>query len=70
MSVILLRRSWRSWCGQLTVVGAAPTKADLHVLKDGRRVRAVRGRQVPIPCPRHLVGARSRQLLRYQECSD
>ena len=39
VKVILPRRAWLTWCQQLAVHGAAPARADLKILKQGRAVR-------------------------------
>ena len=39
VKVMLPRRAWTAWCKDLTVVGAAPARAPLQVLKEGQAVR-------------------------------
>ena len=39
--VTLPRQSWNNWCKQLAVVDCAPNRADLHVLRQARKVRAI-----------------------------
>ena len=58
--VTLPHQSWNNWCKQLAVVDCAPNRADLHVLRQARKVRAI-ARQASVGAQSQASSQSSRQ---------